>query len=930
LTVAADTRFAHYHIIAPLGAGGMGEVYRALDVRLDREVAIKVLPTSFANDADRLRRFEQEARATSALNHPNILTVYDVGAHEGAPFIVAELLEGAELRVQLQDGALPVRTVIDYAQQIASGLAAAHAKGIVHRDLKPENLFVTTDGRIKILDFGLAKLKPPQVSEVNTSAPTQKKITDPGAVMGTASYMSPEQARGQDVDARSDIFSLGVVLYEMIVGRAPFAGVNAIDVIGAILNQEPAPLRRFMPDVPAELQRIVTKALRKDRDERYQHVKDLLLDLRDLKQELEFEAKLKGAEQLVEAPSGGSVAPLPEGAAVSTRPNEVAQATSSAELILTRIGHHKRGVMLALALLAAVIAGAGWRLYTYITQLQSQVRSAGTAARIMPFTSFPGIEDHPSFSPDGNQVAFAWGGEKGDNTDIYVKQVGTEAFARLTTNPAVDHFPSWAPDGRYIAFVRSTGYRSGLYLMSSLGGTERRITDLPSFIAGFGGLRASSWSPDGELLAVSCRNSSQEPLSIFLVARETDEKQKLTSPLLGSLGDTQPSISPDGKTVAFIRSSSVNVNDVYLAPMAGGEPRRLTFENAILYHPTWTPDGRNILFGSISSNTGLWKVPATGGKPEPIEAVGQNVIGFAISRQGNRLVWAQGVFDSNIWQIELAGGPMPTVQKQSAKALIASTKGDVSSQFSPDGQRIVFSSSRSGSPEIWVCSSGGQRPIQLTSFNRAITGSPRWSPDGRQIVFDGRPEGNAEIYVINAEGGKPRRLTTESSEDIVPSWSRDGQWIYFCSNRSGSQQLWKMPAAGGQAVQVTKQGGFDNMESPDGKFLYYAKGRGLSGIWRVPTTGGEETPVLDVQHAGYWRQWTVVEQGIYFVTADTPNRPLIQFFSFATGKAPTVFALEKPLPGTLSGLSVSPDGRRLIWAQADQTSSDLMLMENFR
>jgi len=218
----------------------------------------------------------------------------------------------------------------------------------------------------------------------------------------------------------------------------------------------------------------------------------------------------------------------------------------------------------------------------------------------------------------------------------------------------------------------------------------------------------------------------------------------------------------------------------------------------------------------------------------------------------------------------------------------------------------------------------------LTSFNRGTTGSPRWSPDGRQVVFDGRAEGNAEIYVINADGGKPRRLTTESSEDIVPSWSRDGQWIYFCSNRSGSQQLWKMPAAGGQAMQLTKQGGFDNMESPDGKFLYYAKGRGLSGIWRVPTTGGEETLVLDLQHAGYWRQWSVVEQGIYFITADTPNRPLIQFFSFATGKASTVFALEKPLPGLGSGLSVSPDGRRLIWTQVDQPSTDLMLMENFR
>ena len=313
MAIAAGTQFEHYEITAPLGAGGMGEVYRARDTRLDRAVAIKFLPAEVAHDAERLKRFAQEARATSALNHPNILTVYDIGtatpALGGAPFIVAELLEGAELRAELKRGALPLPRVLDYAQQIATGLAAAHAKGIVHRDLKPENLFVTTDGFVKILDFGLAKLSPPPATlKHDSDAPTQRKVTDPGTVMGTASYMSPEQARGQDVDARSDIFSLGVVLYEMLAGHAPFAGVNALDVIGAILHQEPAPLNQA---VPAELQRIVSQALRKDRDERYQSVKDLLLDLKELKEELAFVAKLartprdSGEPAFVVPPSGG-------------------------------------------------------------------------------------------------------------------------------------------------------------------------------------------------------------------------------------------------------------------------------------------------------------------------------------------------------------------------------------------------------------------------------------------------------------------------------------------------------------------------------------------------------------------------------------------------------------------------------------------------
>jgi serine/threonine protein kinase/TolB-like protein/Tfp pilus assembly protein PilF len=366
----ANTTLSHYRIVAKLGAGGMGEVYRARDTRLDREVAIKILPADFAKDADRIKRFEQEARATSALNHPNILTVYDTGTHEGAPFIVAELLEGEELRAQLEQGTLPLRKVLDYAQQIAAGLAAAHEKGVVHRDLKPENLFVTTDGRVKILDFGLAKLRPPETASGHDSeSPTQRKVTDPGTVMGTASYMSPEQARGQEVDARSDIFSLGVVLYEMLAGCSPFTGVNGVDIIGAILNQEPLPLRQHSPNTPAELQRIVTKALRKDREQRYQHVKDLRIDLRDLKQELEFEAKLKGAQMFGVPPSGGSVHLSeipPEGGTTNAQPAEAStnavaatRTTSSTEIILGEIKRHRLGVTFALVALAAM-AIAAW------------------------------------------------------------------------------------------------------------------------------------------------------------------------------------------------------------------------------------------------------------------------------------------------------------------------------------------------------------------------------------------------------------------------------------------------------------------------------------------------------------------------------------------------------------------------------------------
>src|SRR5262247_2369439 len=264
-----------YKILALLGRGGMGVVYRARDERLRRDVAVKVLPASLANDADRLRRFEQEAHATSALNHPNILTIYDIGAHEGAPFIVAELLDGEELRTQLGQGALPARRALVYAQQITAGLAAAHEKGIVHRDLKPENLFITTDGRVKILDFGLAKLRPPQVDGVDTGAPTQNKITEPGVVMGTVGYMSPEQVRGQEADNRADIFSFGVILYEMLSGRRTFSGESAVEVMNAILKEDPPELTAINTQVPQGLERLIRRCLEKKPEHRFHSARDL-------------------------------------------------------------------------------------------------------------------------------------------------------------------------------------------------------------------------------------------------------------------------------------------------------------------------------------------------------------------------------------------------------------------------------------------------------------------------------------------------------------------------------------------------------------------------------------------------------------------------------------------------------------------------------
>ncbi len=561
----------------------------------------------------------------------------------------------------------------------------------------------------------------------------------------------------------------------------------------------------------------------------------------------------------------------------------------------------------------------------------SRVSDVAPLLTISPFTTLPGRESEPAFSPDGNQIAFVWNGERGDNADIYVKQIGNETLVRLTTNPAQDRSPFWSPDGRWIAFTRRASDEIGLYLIPSLGGAERKLAALPPRLT----LEFPvplSWTPDSEWLAVSDKSSPQEPDGIWLVARETGEKRQLTTPQT-KYGDGQPTISPDGKTVLFTRDRAINLHDLYLVPITGGEPRQVLFaQETSATQPTWTPDGRTILFISNQGRGGsndLCQVPVTGGAPVKVEAVREKLSNFVLSRQGNRLAWAQSLDDTNIWRMELDATRKP---KTAPQQIITSTRIDVDARFSPDGKKIAFASNRSGSLQIWVAESDGQHPVQLTFFKDSLPGSPRWSPDGRQIAFDLRAAGNKDIYVISAEGGKPRRLTTESSWEGLPSWSRDGAWIYFCSEcNSSDQQIRKMPAGGGQAVQITRNGGFDNVESPDGQFLYFTKGYQIPGIWRIPVAGGEETLALNHHNAGKWRYWAVKEQGIYFATAETPERPLLEFFSFGAGKVTLLATLEKRISYSgFAGLDVSPDGRWLIWQQLDQEGSDIMLMENFR
>ena len=881
-------QLGHYQLLSFIGAGGMGEVYAARDTRIGRKVAVKLLPAAVARDSDRLRRFEQEARAVGMLNHPNILTIHDVGTHEGTPYLVSELLEGETLREHLKRGALSLPQTIVIALQITRGLAAAHEQRLVHRDLKPENIFIIPDGhdgrygRVKILDFGLAKLSQPSS---NGSSPALPAInTNPGMVLGTVGYMAPEQLHGAEVDARADIFAFGVILYEMLAGERPFRGVSTADTMSAILTQTtpelPAPIAGQAPG----LARLIYRCLEKQAQHRFQSATDLSFALETLTMPLLHSSG--AAQAAASAATDSDNAPTLRFQPGARRLNWLGWAG---------------WVLAGMFLISTLWLSIGF------------LRHPPAASRIVPFTSFPGQKSSPVFSPDGNQIAFVWDGGQNAERGVYVKLVGEGAPLKVASNPGFQL--AWSPDGRSIAFDRM-GNDGGIFTVPATGGPERRLTELGGQFA---------WSPDQKTLAIAYRNSPLEPSNLLLITLETGTTRRLTTAPIGSVGDQAPAFSPDGKKLAFIRSPGTQVSDIYLVPIAGGEPRRLTSDNLFLSGGlAWTTDGREIIFSSTRGGLPtLWRVETEDGHLRRVIGIGEYAHQPTISLTGNRLAYLYRKTDTNIWR---APGPLSTAPGTEPARLVASTREENSPQFSPDGKRIVFVSDRSGSREVWVCDSDGSNPVQLTNFGGSHTGSPRWSPDGRQIVFDSRPAGLSSIYVINAAGGSPRRLTDGNTENVLPSWSRDGRWIYFGSRRNGDWQIWRMTVTGEQAEQITKNGGYEAFESADGKTLYYAKRE--PGIWRLSLAGGEETRILE---QGKWGCWALLEQGICFLDQRAQPQPTLEFFNFATSQTTRFGRLERTAASGFSlGLAVSTDGRWILYWQIDEVDNDIMLVENFR
>jgi serine/threonine protein kinase/Tol biopolymer transport system component len=877
----------HFRILSLLGKGGMGEVYLAEDLKLHRKVALKLLPAAFTEDNSRLRRFEQEARAASALNHPNIITIYEIGEADKTQFIATEHIEGQTLRALLRRGALPLKTVLDVAVQVVSALKAAHEAGILHRDIKPENIMVRADGLVKVLDFGLAKLICPPAANVDSKASTDVNVdSTPGMVMGTLAYMSPEQAQGLEVDGRSDIFSLGAVLYEIVKGQRAFRGDSQLSVLAAILDQEPEPLPA---QVPQQLAKVILRCLRKDAARRYQTMADLKVELEDLREESTAGRKVQ----------------------------------ARARWPWTRV---VLPVLIVLLLVAGFFAWQMWRSVVPAEPLQA-----------VALTTLQGLEQFPSLSPDGTQVVFTWTEPKQDNQDIYVQIIGSDSRLRLTNDPRSDYNPVWSPDGLWIAFFRSpppapTGLRQReLWIVPPLSGPERKLADIQSQDF-FPFAAYLAWSPDSKSLVVTDSPGEGQPDALFVVSLETKEKRPLTNPQPPVLADTSPAVSPDGRSLVFLRRTTWGSGELHLLPLgkdltAEGEPKRLTSAQLRADFPAWMPDGKEIIF---SAKGGLWRLTIPGeNRPTRIPYVGEDGMMPVISRaqpgKPARLVYVRIHWDGNFWRIDTPapGAPSPSPSVMA----ISSSKAEYHCQFSPDGRRVAFTSSRSGDPEIWVSDPDGSNAIKLTSLGGVDTNCAYWSPDGQFITFSSTGEDEWDVYVISAAGGKPRRLTSHPAIDIASKFSRDGQWIYFSSTRSGDYRVWKMPIVGGDAVQVTpNQGGGGAVESPDGSSIYYHMSSVVSPLWRLPTAGGEPVKVLD---GVVWFNWCLFANGVYYIDYTDPltKETRLQYLNFLTGKTTTV---ARNLGEVSAGLTVSPDGKTLLYTRVDSYDVDLMIVENFQ
>ena len=803
---------SHYRVLGPLGSGGMGVVYQAEDLKLGRAVALKFLPQDVSQDPQALSRFQREAKAASALNHPNICTIYEIDESAGQAFIAMELLEGQTLRQMIAGKPLPADKVLDLGTQIADALDAAHVRGIIHRDIKSANIFVIARGQAKVLDFGLAKFSAPRGSHTMT-APTvdsEQHLTSPGTAMGTVAYMSPEQVRGEELDSRTDLFSFGAVLYEMCTGTLPFRGDTSAVIFHAILEREPVTPVRLNPDVPAELERILNKALEKDRDVRYQSAADLRADLKRLKRETES--------------SRVAVSPVPS---------------------TSNLGRRLLWAGLALLTLIAI----GWRFRDRLVPQPEPFKQIE-----MTQVTRSGRVGTAALSPDGKYVVYTKS-ETGSSKEgltlrsVWVKQLGGGEVQIVAPAAATYYGATFSPDGNNIYVLRaepSDPNHAILYKLPALGGTLRRVAkQVDSSIA---------LSPDGRQVAFD-RDSDEKRNSVLIVANEDGTGEKEVSERKDTDGFEQFAWAPQGKSIAAVVRQSDTPGVVYRKlieiPLGGGPARSLSSERwSATFGLVWPAKGQGLVVveqyqpGSaseiayVSQDTGKVRKLTNGLNDvfkDPTVSSDCKTLA-AVQTSDSEDVWVGHLSDPNSFRAITTGG-------RSAWAA-----------WTPD-KRIVFASYAGGN-SIWAMQADGSGAMQLTPASESNLSYFRVSPNGRYVVFTSWKTGKPHLWRVDIDGTNLRQLTNGEYDYNTPDFSPDGAWVVY--TKFGAEKgIWKVPVDGGDPVRVVEGNADVPVVSPDGKTIAYLdtpEGH-TPRVTIMPFAGGPAIKTFDIPRAITLR-WT--------------------------------------------------------------------------
>ena len=907
-----DREFGHYRIAKLLGRGGMGEVYLAEDTRLRRKVALKFLPAALGDDSSRVRRFEQEALAASALNHPNIVTVYEFGADNGQQFLVTEFVEGRTLREVLHQPTFCLQDALRIAEQTALALSAAHKAGIVHRDVKPENIMLREDGIVKVLDFGLAKLTGPSPRtganlplSSGDSQLTRPHVTIPGSVLGTAVYMSPEQARGQDVDARTDVWSLGVVIYEMLAGLPPFVGETSSDVIAAILKSEVPPLVPRDGAIPFDLERLVRKALRKNRDERYPDISDLLIDLRDVLRQLDMQAHGEHTSSSQERVSSGlrtrgprvSSSGAAEPVAAPARPTNV-------------VWRHTRLILATMVAVTALLAGFAVFTPRHVrTGPDSTPLRPGKAPITLTPLAIGGDVAEATISPDGRLVGYVR--REGIYQTAYVQSIATGASVAVVPPTETGwRSPTFSPDSSrlFLLHNESSTEINQLHEVPVGGGRIRRvITDVDSTI---------SFAPGGDRFVFRRNYTDRRESSIILANLDGSGERTLATRQIAEGFENNPAWSPDGRTIA----------SVAIDPSAGDEQQRCI----VVIDPT---DGTQKVLGRARWRWSTALAWFPDGRELLLNAKEHAIAPFQIWRVGfPRGDVLKATNDANTYRsvsVTADASALLTVQDSATGALFVASLGDprngrrltpdtpvrfTAVGWTPDG-RVLYGSNAGGHRSIWVMNADGSGPTRL-SRDEFVNDNPVATPDGRYIIYQSEQRGYSNIWRMDADGSNPRQLTFGNSANN-PSVTSDSRWVVYDAATVATAHLFKVSVEGGDPQELTTSTSHFPVVSPDGKsiaFSYYPGGSAPTTLSIVGIGGG--IPRASFRVPSEVSRWQRDGRALIYVD-NRPGQASFRRLPLETGIPTTISPFGS---GQISAFDLSPDGKHVVFVRVTSES----------